>query len=308
MKHSRKFRIQVLLLGVSLVPFIAGISTYSAVKGNAGGPALVYDMRESAAAHRAYFEAATMDAKGATSAIATLKPLASNTCTLAQREGSEGVLTGAPGKKGVYAAYITVCEGIGTIVETLQETLDANVDRRERASQILSQLEAIPNDTNKSVFERKADFRLKANALYRIVEEAGAENLSKRLSAQIAVLEASIITLGVSDSRFGKKQASVIDSLKASVRQVGKIISGLIGANGSEPPQSPPPLLDTGKAVAAHWDKTIVPILIAILGDTMAIWFTAYLMVVTARLDALRRSHRARLARLNRGNSQTVQT
>ena len=281
------------------MPFTIGISTYSSVQGTAGGPSIVFDMRDSAAAHRVFYEASVAETGGALTALTSLQPLESSVCEMMDREAATGALSGSKGKGGVHAALLSVCESVRAIIGTLADTVERTEARREVAAGILADLQAIPNDTSLNVFERQAAFRVKADALYRVIEELGAENIADRLRAQLDIAEASIISLGVKDGAFGQKQSGLIASLKASVEQVRDIVGGLMVAGGDEPPP-PPPLLDMGAAVFAHWDKNLPAIAIAVLSDVMAVWFTAYLMVVTGRLDAIRRSHRAQLAKRRR--------
>lgn len=274
----KKQRFAVLLLVLTLIPFTAGISTFNAILGNAGPASLVYDMREAADAYKFYYQSTDLTVSGAQTAKAALEPLEASICALAKGEKTGGAISGSGGKGAVYAAYLSGCTSIHQINETLIDTVARSDKRRGRASQILTDLQNIPNDTSFSVFERQAAFRIKTGDLQTLITASRAENVSKRLTAQLDILQASVATLDVKTGGYGKTQSSAIESLKAALGLVSKTIRKLTETS-SETASPPPRLLEMGEAVVAHWERNIPQILLAILIDGLVLWFAALLMV-----------------------------
>ena len=290
MNAARHQRWQIASLIGSLLPFILGISTYFAALANAGPASLVYDMRDRAGEHIAYYQAMMLDASGAQTAHAALSPLQVSVCELAEGEGERGVLTGSPGKQAVYAAYFSGCKNITEIVRTLSDTVSRTAERRDQAAAILAALKAIPKDTSISVFERQAAFRDTAGELRRLIEDSSAERVSERLKAQLEILEASVATLGVHDGTFGERQSIAIENLKATLGIVSDMVSSLLDESATDTPEPPAELLEMGAAVAVYWQRNIPQILLAVMIDCMTLWFAGLLVVSRGTVDARRDS------------------
>ena len=292
---------QVLLLGVTLLPFILAISTYNAVLGIAGPPSLIYDMRQSAAAHARYFDDASGDAEQAQVAAAALEPQKNSICALAEGEGSSGTLTGSGGKGAVYAAFFSACKSLKTIVHTLLETVERNVQHHAQAALLIDELHAIPRQEDVHVFKRQAEFRDVANELVALADSSGAENLAERLVAQLSILESSVATLDVKAGSFGEKQSSAVAGLNQALVSTSEIITGLVGAGPTDAnPKLAPPLLDMGAAIAAHWRLNISQIALAIAIDLMAVWFLGLLIVSKSTADRQREEYERLLRKQRR--------
>lgn len=279
-KHKQRW--QVGGLALALLPFVLCISTYYAVIGNAGGPSLVYDMRDKSKDWAQYYDQALMDASAAQSAHAALLPLQSSICGLAKSERSGGILTGSRGTGAVSAAYKSGCDSISTILDTLDDTITRTETRRAESVDILKALQEIPKDTSQTVFERQTDFREQTTVLQDIIAKSGAENVSSRLSAQLDILEASVATLGTQDSAFGQKQSQSVQNLKISLGLVSEAVSGLLDQSETITLQTPNELLDTGEAVLIYWKRNLPQILLAIMIDLSSLYFLGLLMVSRA--------------------------
>lgn len=284
-------------LAISLFPFILGISTYNAVLGNAGPPALVYDMRDLADDHATYYELRIADAAGAQSAAVALAPLESSVCTMAAKESSEGLLSGSAGQGGVYAAYTSGCEAVRSIIATLNDTHTRTNARRDKAAEVLSRLRDLPNDANVSVFERRARFRDVVGDLSKLLEASGAENVTQRLRAQLGILHASIASLGVKGGAFGQRQTSVINNLKGSLSKAANIVNTMMLSDQGGAPARPAKLRPMIEAVWAYKLRLAPQIMIAIASDFMLLWLLRSISVSKATLDLTRGAMRRRLVR-----------
>ena len=275
----KRQRWQVAKLAVTLMPFVLGVSTYYAILGNAGSSSLIYNMRDSAISHAQYYEQATTDSSSAQSAQSTLLPLQASICGLAGDEKISGILTGSSGRGAVYAAYASNCKSIQTIIGTLAETVKRTIARREKATDILSKLNTIPKNTILSVFERQAVFRDQVSSLHELIAKSSAEKVAQRLSAQLEILESSVATLNIQDGKFGQKQTHAIQNLKNALKLVSTTVNKLVDNGKSTFIEPPKELLEMGIAVAVYWKRNIPQILLAILIDTMNLWFICLLMV-----------------------------
>lgn len=281
----KRQRWSLVFLAIALMPFMLGISTYNAVLGNAGPPSLADNLADTADAIAAHYEGATSDAAGAQSAAAALAPTKASICALADGEKDKGVLSGYAGKGGVYAAYLSGCESVGVIVETLSDTAARTQSRRDEAGAHLAALKSIPRDSKRNIFARKAAFEAHAEALRKLLEASGAENVTRRLQAQLKALEGSIVTLGVKDGAFGKKQAKSIEDLRAKLAHVSAVVTEMLAAAPVQQGAAPPRLLSMAAAVRVYWDRNIPSILIAIASDFMWLWFLGLLSVSRAGLE-----------------------
>lgn len=286
MEAGKRQRWHVAGLATALLPFTLGISTYSAALGNAGPLALAHNMRDTALDYAAYYEAATGDASDAQSTQAALLPLEASVCGLADGELKDGLLSGSAGAGALSAAYASGCKGVRAIQRTLSETAGRMAARRDDASDILSRLASIPKDESLSVFERQAAFRLEVNALRKLIEEARAENVPKRLRVQLRILESSVAALGVRQGDFGKTQVAEIENLKAMLSQASAAVREFLDGNEDVRVEAPGELLEMGAAVAKYWHRNIQQILLAILIDLMPVWFVWLLMVSRANAQA----------------------
>ena len=281
---SKKQILPVAGLAVTLMPFVFGISTFYAVIANAGAPSLVYDMRDKARDYVLFFEQSTEDAEQALSAKATLLPLESSICGLAHSEKIGGTLTGSAGKGAVYAAYESSCQSVKTVIQTLDETAQRTAERREQGSNLLNDLKAIPSNTSLSVFERQAEFKQKAQQLRKLITESSAENVTKRLTAQLKNMSASVNALDIQSGSFGQSQASAVQTLRKSLAQVSQIAEGMLSTANTSNLQAPGELLEMGAAVLVYWQRNLPQILLAVLLDCMNLWFLGLLMTSRAML------------------------
>ncbi|GAB5512267.1 MAG: hypothetical protein Rhims3KO_36680 [Hyphomicrobiales bacterium] len=285
---TRSQRRNVLLLAGTLLPFTFGISTHYAVLGNAGTPSLVYDMRDRAEEYAAYYKGAEADVAKARSAAATLQPLETTVCLLADQELHHGALTGAAGEGPTHAAYASGCANIGAILDTLNETVARQGKRGEAANAQLAELQAISGDTSMSVFERQARFRDVAGQIRALISESGSERVSARLGPQLAILEASIASLDGAGGNLGARQAAANANLKSTLGTVKKRLEKLVSEEDTTAPEEPPALRNMGSAVLAYWHRNIPQVLLAILTDLMPGWFMALLVVSRSTFEARR--------------------
>lgn len=289
-KHCRS----VLALAVLLAPFTAGISTYSAIQGNAGQPALVYDMRDKASGYANYLEHHLADAAGASNTAAALEPLKSSICVLADKEGSSGVLTGAAGKGSVQAAYIGACESTTIIIEIALETAARTDERRDEGGLLVQDMAAIADEHDINVFERQRLFRDASKAVLELIAESRTEDVTRRVRAQLDILEASIASVGIKDGVFGKTQADAIENLKTSLTAVKGIVNDLLA--GPDGPHIEPPG-DLHFMAAAVWEyrlRVLPQIMIAIAADLMPYWYFGLLFLSKAMADSKSRGVHAR--------------
>ena len=287
---ARHQRLAILALAVSLLPFVAGISSYNAVLGNAGPPSLVYDMRDRAEAYVEYYHRTETDAARAQSAAQTLAPIETSTCFLANEELENGILTGSAGPGATSAAYFSACENIGEIIATLDETIARTEDRAAAAEALLAALQAIPNDTALSVFERQAAFRDAARELEALAAGSNAERVSARLGPQLDILEASIAGLGTSGGALGDRQAVANANLHNTLTTVRDTVRELVSADAAAPPEPPGALPHMGAAVTAYWHRNIPQILLAVLTDLIPGWFLGLLLVSRRTQEDRRRA------------------
>ena len=269
-------------LAFALMPFVLSISTYYAVIGNAGSASLVYDMRDKAQDWNTYYDQSIADASAAQSAHAALLPLQSSICGLAESERSGGVLTGSKGYGATSAAYTSGCSSLGTILDTLIDTITRTEERRVNAVQIITTLQSIPKNSSKTAFERQDEFREQTTALQDILSKSSAEKVSERLSAQLDILEASVATLGTEDNAFGQKQTQAVHNLKGSLELVSEAVSELLDDSDVQIVPSPDELLDSGTAVFVYWKRNLPQILLAIMIDLSSLYFLGLLMVSRA--------------------------
>ena len=286
---NRRQRLPVLGLAVSMLPFMLGISTSNAILGTAGPPSLVYEMRDHAEAYREYYYQTETDAARSQSAVQTLVPIGSSTCYLAEQEGESGILTGSPGRGATYAAYMSACRNIGEITRTLNETVERTAERSAAAEGLLAELQAIPNNTTLSVFERQAAFRDAAREVEAMAAGANAERVSARLGPQLEILEASIAGLGTSGGALGQRQATANANLRDTLGTVRDTVLAFVSGGSDEPPTAPGALSYMGAAVAAYWHRNIPQILLAVLTDLMPGWFLGLLMVSRGTQESRRR-------------------
>ena len=284
-----QYRNALLVLALTLMPFTFGISTYSAALGLAGPPALVFDMRDAARAYGAFVETRLAKAAKALSTADALEPLKASLCTLADQEGSGGVLSGAAGRGGVQAAYLGACESVTTIIDTLRDTAQRTEARRAEALQIVKALKAIADDVSLNVYERQRRFRDTSEELLALVGASDVENVDDRLRAQLDILQASISGIGIQSGAFGQTQTNIINGLKASLGTATQIISGLLDKSDVTGAQVPDDLLFMAAAIQKYKLRVLPQILIAIASDLMPYWFFGLLLVSQAMVGAKNR-------------------
>ena len=276
---SKKQVWPIVILAITLMPFIFGISTFYAALANAGGPSLVYDMRDKVKEYSEWFEASSKDSEQAQSARDTLIPLKASICGSAEGEKRSGRLTGSAGSGTVYAAYNSSCDTIQSILHTLENTAQETDERREQATEFLSELIAISKNTKLSVFERQDAFRAKTLELRKIVAKSKAEKVTKRLSGQLKNMESTVAALGIQEGNFGKRQLNAVQNLKVMMGEVSKTVSDLLEDEQAVSVEPPGELLEMGAAVLFYWKRNIPQILLAVLLDLMNLWFLGLLLV-----------------------------
>lgn len=293
--HKRTKR--TMLLAASLMPFVLGISTTMAVKGLATAPALYSDMKERAGEWHSYAEHQQADPAAAQSVADTLAPVHRSICAAANWERTTGGITGSPGKGAVSAALKSSCEGLDAIDETLHATVGRNAQRSKSLAAALSDLEAIPEQEDISIFERQKLFRATVGKIKAELAGGNAENLREKVNAQVAILRNGVIQLDGEDGDFGARQASAIASLKTQLAGVEKTVNGFlaqgVSADGTVEPAE---LLSSGAAILRWWPRMIPQILLAVAVDLSILWMAAFLAASRASLRdaeiALRRKVR----------------
>ena len=282
-------RRHILLLSISILPFVLGISSYNAILGNAGPASLVYEMRDRAQEYRDYYHGNESDAARAQSSLATLQPLQESLCTLAKGEAEDGVLTGIRGKGLTYAAYQSACINLGSINKTLSQTVMRKESRDSEADGLLTALQAIPNTREISVFERQAAFREVARKLVGMTAASGGEHVSKRLGPQVDILEASVSAPDAKSHGVNGRQASAINNLKGTLGIVRDTVRALVSESAETGTPKPEPLSDMGAAVWVYRNRNVPQVLLAILLDMMPGWFMGLLLVSKSTLEKRRR-------------------
>lgn len=299
---------RTIILGASLSPFVIGISTIMAIKGLTMAPALYFDMRERAQEWVSYAEYRQADPAAAQSVADTLAPVHHSICTAADMEGSQGLITGSPGKGAVSAALVSSCTGLDAIAETLQQTVERNTRRTESLTAALEALRKIPEQEDLSIFERQNKFRGLASEIRADLAEGSAENLREKVSAQISVLSNSIVQLEPQNGQFGERQTSAVASLKLQLVEVDRIVKGFLElSTSSEDMAEPADLLSSGAAIKRWWPRMVPQILLAIAVDLSILWMATFLTLSRASLreteTALRRKAGNSRARTNRSNN-----
>lgn len=270
------------VLGVALCPIIFGLSTTYNISGLIGGASLVHDLRDKAAAYTTYLEDASRDAVLAHAARAAIDPMASQVCALVEAERDHGLLTGSKGTGAVSAAYTSVCQSLSSVRDTLGETITANAEREEAAAAILKKMRNVIEDTALSVYERREQFRDLAARLRALADQAGAERVGKRLSAQFAIMESAVTAIGTRPGAFGERQNDAVEGLRATVEGAGAALEQLSGETERTKAQPPGDLLQLNAAVARYWPRFWPAALLGVAVDFIAFYFVALLAVSRA--------------------------
>ncbi|MCK5385431.1 MAG: hypothetical protein KAJ29_07605, partial [Alphaproteobacteria bacterium] len=286
----REQRVSVIALACALVPFIFGISTVSNIIASTGPVALVRDMRTKATAYEDYYQSVSKGTASVKSAEAALAPMAESLCALAEGEGKYGAITGSAGKQAVYAAYFSSCTSMQKMLEIIRDTAALENDRHDIADEILKTLQSIPQDVSLSVFERQAVFRLKARELDALVSRSNIESLPEQISTQMSVLHASVAALDTQGGTFGKRQSGAVAGLKNTLGTVSGIIGELTQDGTTKIVSSPSDLLNLTAAIRAYGSNFLPQISLAILVDTLGLWFACLLIVSRRTIELHRKS------------------
>ena len=271
-------RTNIIALGVSLLPFVATISTFNAAIGLAGPASLSYEMQDKSKAFSDYANAASGDAMKAKSALNVISPIEKSVCEMAGLEERNGVLSGSSGKGALSGQLTQVCLQVRGIGESLQTTITSTESQREKLSEISAHMKGIVHDETLKIFERTRAFEADAELIEALATQAKEEKVAERLKTQLTVLEGSVMSINVQDGAFGAKQNTAIDGLRNFVGTIKSAVDDLVSPKPDElPPEPPAALHDMAGAIWAYRDRNWAAIALAIGIDAIVLWFAAAL-------------------------------
>ena len=269
-------RTNILVLGVSLLPFVATISTYNAAIGLAGPASLSYEMQDKSKAYSAYATAASGDAMKAKSALNVISPIEKSVCEMAGLEERNGVLSGSSGKGALSGQLTQVCLQVRGIGESLQTTINSTESQREKLLEISTHMKGIVHD---------------AELVEALATQSQEEKVAERLKTQLTVLEGSVMSINVQDGAFGAKQNTAIDGLRNFVGTIKSAVDDLVSPKPDELlPEPPAALHDMAGAIWAYRDRNWAAIALAIGIDAIVLWFAAALGLSLAAKRARERA------------------
>lgn len=276
--------VSIIALAAALTPFVLLISTTNAVKGLAAAPALYMDMKDKSALWQQYAEDSLMGAASAQSVKDTIEPLRVSLCTMAGSEHRDGTLTGSGGDGAVSAGYISACSSVGAISDSLIESGLRGDIRRGIIREAIGRLLEIPEQDNKSIFDRQDQFTDEVAILKEALASVRSDGLRKTVNAQIAVARSSVPKLDTADNAFGRKQDAAIANLERQLSQVERIVHGYLETEDSALLTKPYRLLSSGEAILHYWRRLTPQILTAVGVDLAILWLAAFLAVSRSNL------------------------
>jgi len=285
---SKKIK-RIILLGVSLAPFVGLISTVNAVKGLSTAPALYFDMNAKARDWQSYSHAALAGPAAAQAVADTLAPSRESICLTARLEETDGIVTGAAGKGATSAALASACAAITAIDATLQDAAQRNDERRTDAAKVAGTLLDIPERDDLGIFERQRAFDEALAPLKDALADARNEKLRETVRAQTAILAASVATLETQEGEFGERQRAAVAALKTQMQDVQGTLNGFLDEIAQAPEIDPPaPLLSSGEAIAQWWPRLLPQILAAVGVDLAILWMAGFLAVSRASIKDMK--------------------
>ena len=267
-------KLKLALLGGALSPFIFGVSTFNAVKSQAGPAALVFAMEDKTQEWGAYLEAINADADKAKAALDVITPIEASICEMAQLEHDSGLISGSRGTGAISSQYAQVCLQTRSIAQTLQDTALESEARNAEQMSIYSQMRGVARDSSQPVFDRvHDDYEPKQDKLQALARASSNERVAERLQAQLRVLESSVVAADVQDGEFGDVQREAIGSLSGYVSAIRETVSDFIApTDETVAPVRPDPLPDMMQAIIAHRDRLWSAILLCVGVDMIILW------------------------------------
>lgn len=280
MNAPKKQWFSVSVLAGTLCLFTVSISTTFSAIGLVGSGSLVRDMMAQAEQYSIYREAKLGDATKAKSIAKMLEPTRDSYCHMAENELTRGGLSSSAGQGGVYTVLSSTCEGLSTVGTTLETTASETEASTDVTGEFVRNLMDIPKDASLGdVFARQKAFRNQAQLLSEQLGKADDENVRQRVRTQLRLMSATVNAINVQDGRFGQKQASIIEGVRTSLKEVSDIAAEFLVASDIQEAQKPKPLLDMGKAIRVFWRDNIAQWMLALMLDLMAPFYCAMLMV-----------------------------
>ncbi len=288
---TRAQRGKLIMLTVALIPFVGAISTYNAILATSAEKSIILALRDRTIAWEKYVQASMQDSIHATSAAKSLQLQQVSVCKQAHDEREYGALTGSRGMGQTASLYAGSCEGLNTIIDILHKTVSATETRRDQATAILAEMEAIPRNTAITVFERQQQFKDQDRLMHKLLADVSAERVADTLRSQMQMLEGAVNSVGDTGSAFRRRQHQAIVNLKQSLAASSEIIETLIADDAHDAALPPEQMLSVDEAMARYWRSNLSTIVIAVATDSFPLWLISFLFVarsiVQSKRDAL---------------------
>ena len=281
---KEKWSVVWLALFLGLVLLL--VSTWSALVGYAGDASVVFAMQDLAQSWSAYADHVLGSGGAAKDASAALVGVTAEICSIASAElNGAAPLTDQPGMGAVSASYFAGCENVTAIKAALDATASDIAAARLEVDPLLASLSATPENISISVFERRGEFNELSGGVRSALSDTSAINLTERLSAQLAILQASVANLGVQDGEFGDRQFQAIESLRQKLQTVAAVVTPLAQTTAETVPM-PGQLGTSSEYVFFYFERNLTPIFLCLAVDGTVIFLCLARMVSRSALQS----------------------
>ncbi|WP_375228634.1 hypothetical protein [Roseobacter sp. S98] len=224
-----------LVLIIALQFWMLSVSTTNNAIALGAADALITHMETTSAAYEAAISATLERGLAIKPYIGLLQGEAESRCEQAKGERERGTVTGSKGPGAVTGILELLCTQSTATVRAMRQAVEATEMRADEITRLLSKLDMVIWDHNKTVFKREAAFLSYVGDAKAWLRLASADDLTQTLNTAHGVMAAAVTPPSVSSGAFGATQQKLITGLKRSVEETGEVYKAIAATIAAKP-------------------------------------------------------------------------